>query len=148
MQTYVQRLIQAYHRSREFYTLGQFSREREAIIERICIIRVQVPRSMKLLEPLELPNLHIVGDPCLLDKILFEHKKTLRKKLKISLDLSFGVHENKKSITFRHKLLSQLVTLERNRLAEIHFFTTWVVYNPWIESLLASYFNRTSILLV
>ena len=58
------------------------------------------------------------------------------------LDLSFGAHETRDSLLFRHDLLALLARLERERRIAITLFTTWPVYLPWIEEQIAVSFGE------
>lgn len=112
------------------------------LLAEFAFLGVRGPLSLKQLGALALPNLRMVGDPCLLDHFNPITERTPRKKLSIWLDLSFGVLEDADSLRMRHMLLRELASLEKKGHVDVQFYTTWNVYTPWVSTQLSNYFHR------
>jgi hypothetical protein len=113
------------------------------LLAQFQFLGVRGPLSARLLAEAGVTNHVVTGDSCLLeDRPALGAVTPGADPLSLWLDLSFGAHETRDSLLFRHDLLALLARLERERRIAITLFTTWPVYLPWIEEQIAVSFGE------
>jgi len=105
------------------------------LLRQFRFVGIRGPRSHELLAARGMRDHVITGDPCLLDEPSFGERPA-QGPYQVWVDVSFGVQETPASIEFRFRLLRALGGLESSGRAQLHFYTTWEVYRPWIQLML------------
>ena len=122
---------------------GDHRAEWAPLLAQFRFLGVRGPLSARLLSEAGVSNHVVTGDSCLLeDRPALAAVTSGAGPLSLWLDLSFGTHETRDSLLFRHDLLALLARLERERRIAITLFTTWPVYLPWIEEQIAVSFGE------